>query len=121
MYLSENLNLLLRRKNIRKSDLARALNVSPQQITKYLYGDNQPKIEALIIMGELFDVAIDDLFLVNLGEAKGRPFGQGAADDGKDSDEQTKELNKLLRLRVAELERNIKGLDEQRAKELGIE
>jgi transcriptional regulator with XRE-family HTH domain len=121
VYLSRNLDFLLHKKNMKKSDLARVLEVSHRQATKYVSGENQPKIEALIALGELFDVAIDDLIMVDLSKSAGRRFGEGAADKGPDIDEQTIELNKLLRLRIAELERNLKASDPDLAKELGIE
>lgn len=121
MYFSSNLNELLAKNRMRIADLARELKISPQQAGKYANGQSQPKMEGLVQLGKLFDIAIDDLILTDLSKGEGKKFGEGGADAGNDVDEQTKELNKLLRLRVAELERNIKGLDPGRAAELGIE
>jgi len=106
---------------MKKSDLARLLEVSHRQASKYVSGENQPKIEALIALGKLFDVAIDDLILLDLSKQEGRPFGAGAADKGEDVDAQTRELNKLLRLRLAQVEAAVKELSPERARELGIE
>ncbi|WP_368671744.1 helix-turn-helix domain-containing protein [Lewinella sp. W8] len=121
MYLSRNLEYLLHQKKMRKADLARLLGVSNQQASKYVDGQNQPRIEALVKMAEHFNVALDDLVLVDLAKGAGRPFGEGMADQVQDADEQTRELNKLLRLRIAELERNLKATDPDLASELGIE
>jgi transcriptional regulator with XRE-family HTH domain len=121
VYLSRNLEFLLHEKKMKKSDLARILEVSHRQATKYVSGENQPKIEALIILGELFDIAIDDLILVDLSKNSGRRFGEGAADKGPDVEEQTKELNRLLRLRLERVEAAIKKDNPDLAAELGIE
>ena len=121
MYLSRNLEYLLHQKKMRKADLARALNVSPQQAAKYLSGDNQPRIETLVMLGELFDVAIDDMILVDLSKNTSRRFGEGAADRGPDVEEQTKELNRLLRLRLERVEAALKKDNPGLARELGIE
>jgi transcriptional regulator with XRE-family HTH domain len=121
VYLSRNLEFLLHEKKMKKSDLARILEVSHRQATKYVSGENQPKIDALVTLGELFDVAIDDLILVDLSKNTGRQFGEGAADRGEDVDAQTKELNKLLRLRLAQVEAALKKENPGLAEELGIE
>jgi transcriptional regulator with XRE-family HTH domain len=121
VYLSQNLEFILHQKKMKKADLARLLDVSHQQASKYVDGQNQPRIEALVVMAQHFDVALDDLVLVNLSKEAGRPFGEGTADKVQDIDEQTIELNKLLRLRIAELERNLKASDPDLAKDLGIE
>ena len=106
---------------MRKADLARLLDVSPSQAANYIDETSNPKIEALILMGEHFDVAIDDLLLVELSKGEGRPFGDGVADVVVDPDEQLLELNKLLRLRVQQVEAALKRLDPGLAGELGIE
>jgi transcriptional regulator with XRE-family HTH domain len=121
MYFSQNLKELLARKHMKVADLARELKISPQQAGRYVNGSNQPKMEVLAYLGEFFDVTIDDLVLVNLSKEPGRRFGQGSADRVSDTEEQTIELNKLLRLRIAELERNLKASDPDLAAELGIE
>jgi transcriptional regulator with XRE-family HTH domain len=121
MYFSKNLNELLAQHRMRIADLARELKISPQQAGKYVNGASQPKMEGLVQLGELFDVAIDDLILVDLSKRKGRRFGEGAADKGADVDEQTKELNRLLRLRLERVEAAIKKDNPGLAKELGIE
>jgi transcriptional regulator with XRE-family HTH domain len=119
--LSQNLVFLLHQKKMKKADLARLLEVSPQQVAKYVAGDNQPRIEYLVKLGEHFDIAIDDLILVDLSKGEGRKFGDGAADSGIDVDAQTKELNKLLRQRVQQVEAALKRSDPELARELGIE
>jgi transcriptional regulator with XRE-family HTH domain len=121
VYLSQNLQFLLHEKKLKKSDLARVLDISHTQATKIVNGVNQPKIEYLIQLGELFDVAIDDLILVDLSKNSGRRFGEGAADKGPDVEEQTKELNRLLRLRLERVEAAIKKDNPGLAAELGIE
>jgi transcriptional regulator with XRE-family HTH domain len=121
MYFSKNINELLASKRMRVADLAREINLTPQQVGRYVSGASQPKMEGLVQLGQLFDVAIDDLILVDLSKSTGRRYGQGAADNVSDTEEQTIELNKLLRLRIAELERNLKASDPDLAKDLGIE
>lgn len=73
------------------------------------------------LLAENFDVALDDLVLVNLPKESGHPFGEGDADRVQDVEAQTIELNKLLRLRITELERNLTAYDPDLAKDLGIE
>lgn len=106
---------------MKKSDLARMLDVSHTQATKIVNGVNQPKIEYLVLLGRHFNVAIDDLILVDLSKGEGRKFGEGVADTGMNEDEQLRELNKLLRQRVAQVEQAIKESDPDLASELGIE
>jgi transcriptional regulator with XRE-family HTH domain len=119
MYLSQNIRLLMEKNRLKRKDLSEALKISYNQTGKYLSGENQPKIDGLIILGKLFNVAIDDLILVDLSQEEGRKFVEAPA--GQDVDEQTRELNKLLRLRLARVEAAVKALDPERAKELGIE
>lgn len=121
MYLSRNLEFLLHQKKMKKSDLARLLEVSHRQASKYVAGENQPRIEALIMIGKHFDVAIDDLILVDLSKGEGRKFGEGAADAATDVDAQTQELNRLLRLRLQRVEQALKERDPGLAAKLGIE
>lgn len=106
---------------MRTADLAREIKISPQQAGRYISGENQPKMESLVEIAKLFDVAIDDLILVDLSKGEGRKFGDGAADSGIDVDAQTKELNKLLRQRVQQVEAALKRSDPELARELGIE
>lgn len=121
MYFSENLKELLAKRRMKAVDLAKALNISPQQAGRYLNGSNQPKMETLIKLAELFDIAIDDLVLMDLSKEQPRKFGEGVADEGPDVDAQTRELNKLLRQRVAQVEAALKRENPELARELGIE
>jgi transcriptional regulator with XRE-family HTH domain len=121
MYFTKNLSHLIENSQWKNISLAKHLNLSPQQIGRYISGANQPKMEILVQLGELFDVAIDDLILVDLSKTTGRKFGEGAADRGEDEDKQIRELNKLLRQRVAQVEQALKESDPDLAAELGIE
>lgn len=116
----ENLNHLMNLKGWRNADLARRINLSDQQVGKYVSGKNEPKIDKLGLFGKAFNVSIDDLLFTDLTQEPGRPFGEGV-ERIQDADAQTQELNRLLRLRVAELEREILALDPDRARVLGIE
>jgi transcriptional regulator with XRE-family HTH domain len=120
VFLAENLNILLSIKKMKKADLARSLDVSPQQIGKYLKGDNQPKLEYLIEIARIFDVNLDDLILKDLTKESARPFG-AAGEDRASEDETLDRMNQLLEQRVATLEREILRDNPGLASELGIE
>lgn len=121
MYFSKNLSYLAEIRGLKKNFLAKELNLSPQQVGRYLSGESQPKMEGLVALGQYFDVAIDDLILVDLSSSEGRRFGQGSADRGGDVEAQTRELNKLLRLRLQQIEAALKKENPGLARELGIE
>lgn len=78
-------------------------------------------MEVLVALAQLFDIAIDDLVLADLTKEAPRKFGEGAADEGESVDAQTRELNKLLRLRLAQVEKALKEENPDLAEELGIE
>jgi transcriptional regulator with XRE-family HTH domain len=120
MYLSQNLKYLMDKNSISRADLANKLNVSYNQTGKYLKGVNQPKIEGLVALGQLFDVTVDDLILIDLSQEEGRPFG-GGVEAGSTTDEQLTLVNKLLMQRVHVLEREMKEDNPDLARDLGIE
>lgn len=119
MFLSKNLTYLSSQKNLRKSDLARALDVSPQQIGKYLKGDNQPKLEYLIELARTFDVSLDDLVLIDLTKEKARPFG-AEGEDKSTLEETLIRMNELLDQRLRIVEQALKKSDPDAADALGI-
>ncbi|MEM1323638.1 MAG: helix-turn-helix transcriptional regulator [Bacteroidota bacterium] len=118
MYLGQNIKLLSSLKGYNGANLAKELGVSSGQMSKYMSGDSTPRMETIIAVAELFDVNLHDLILLDLGKQQARPF-EGA--DGLSPDVQLEELNKLLRQRVNELEREIADRDPTLAKKLGIE
>lgn len=70
MNLSENIYRYRGERNWSQSDLAEALDVSRQSVSKWENGTSVPDLDKLIKMRELFGVSIDDLvFGVNV-EAK---------------------------------------------------
>ena len=125
MFLPSNLKFLLSQKKIRKSHLAKEINVSAQMVGNYVSGQNQPKIETLIRIAKMFNVNIDDLLLKDLQREKFRPFTDAVSSNGQVSDRETDRIlgrvNELLERRVAELERELKRNDPDLAKDLGIE
>ncbi|MEM9526647.1 MAG: helix-turn-helix transcriptional regulator [Bacteroidota bacterium] len=105
----------------RNADLARALNISPQQVGKYISGKYEPKMETLVMFAKFFDVTIDDLVLVDFSkETPDRKYGSGV-EAAPTTDEQLTLMNKLLLQRVQVLEREIKEDNPDLARELGIE
>jgi transcriptional regulator with XRE-family HTH domain len=121
MHLASNISHLARIKGISNSALSKELDVSASQVGYYMNGKSNPKLEALVKMAKLFNVAIDDLILEDLTKNTGRPYGEGVADKTDNEDEQLRELNKLLRQRVDQVEKALKESDPDLAAELGIE
>ncbi|MEM9526652.1 MAG: helix-turn-helix transcriptional regulator [Bacteroidota bacterium] len=119
MYLPQNIKHLAAIAGMKNNELSKHLGVTPTQVGAYMKGKANPKMETLITLGKLFNVNVHDLILVDLTKESGREFDSSS--ERKTVDDQTKELNKLLRLRVAELEREIKEENPDLARELGIE
>lgn len=59
--LTENLNELVRRKNIKAVELAERLGISKSAVSHWLAGDNSPNIEILAKICELYDVKLSEM------------------------------------------------------------
>ncbi|PHG67235.1 helix-turn-helix domain-containing protein [Bacillus toyonensis] len=58
---NEKLLNLLKDKQMRQIEFARAINLAPSTISLYLSGKGQPGKKVLFVMSEFFDIPIDDL------------------------------------------------------------
>lgn len=70
MNLGENIYRLRTEKNLSQGDLADALEVSRQSVSKWENNSAVPELEKLIKMAQIFDITIDELVT---GEAKEEP------------------------------------------------
>ncbi len=61
MKLSLNIQTLRRSKGMSQEQLADALDVSRQAVSRWESGDTVPEIDKLVILSELFDVSLDEL------------------------------------------------------------
>ena len=68
MSLSENIYRLRTEKNMSQLDLADALEVSRQSVSKWETGTAVPELDKLIKLAELFEISLDEL--VGRGEQK---------------------------------------------------
>ena len=60
--ISKNITDLRRKKGITQEQLALALNISPQAVSKWETNTSQPDIQSLPLIADYFDVSIDYLF-----------------------------------------------------------
>lgn len=104
MYLGQNISYLVSSHGVSRKDLADKLNVSYNHTGKYLRGENEHGIEGLLVLGQLFNVTIEDLAILDLSKNEGRSFGGGVEAEST-PDDQLILLNKILLRRVQELER----------------
>jgi transcriptional regulator with XRE-family HTH domain len=122
MYLPENIRLLRKASGFSQKELSDKLQLSSNQVSKYEKGDAQPRIETLILLSQLFDVDVSDLILLDLSteKAKARP-ATIAPKSEEEQDKMLNALNDLLMKRVMQIEEELKKVDPERARELGIE
>lgn len=73
MNLGENIYRLRVEKNMSQGDLADALNVSRQSVSKWENNSATPELEKLIKMSELFGVTLDELIGKKAPEAPSQP------------------------------------------------
>lgn len=122
MYLSQNIRLLRKTSNFSQVELSERLGLSSNQVGKYEKGEAQPRIETLITLSELFDVNVSDLILLDLSQDKSKARPAAAAPKTEEEqDIMLRSLNDLLMKRVMQMEEELKKLDPERARELGIE
>lgn len=86
MYLSKNIYKLRSQHKMSQEDLADALGVSRQSVSKWENGNAVPDLDKLVKMAELFDVSLDHLVnsdvSVSIKESNPEPFiagGQSSA------------------------------------------
>lgn len=60
--LAQNITLLRKRNNVTQEQLAQALNISPQAVSKWETNTSQPDTQTLPLIAEYFHVSIDYLF-----------------------------------------------------------
>lgn len=59
MLLHERIQQKLNEMNLRQADISRATGKSSVAVTKWLRGENQPKLESLNVIAELFNVSVN--------------------------------------------------------------
>ena len=74
MSLGETIYRLRTERNMSQGDLAEALEVSRQSISKWETGGSVPELDKLTKMGELFGVSMDELILGKKEEKEETPL-----------------------------------------------
>ena len=62
MNISQNIAELRKKKGITQEQLAQALNISPQAVSKWETNTSQPDIQTLPLVADFFGVSVDYLF-----------------------------------------------------------
>lgn len=88
MELKDKLISLRKSKGLSQLELAEALNVSRQAVSRWEVGTSIPSMEKLIALGKLYDIPLDEL--VDLGEAQEGAV-QALEEDGKEAKEGEKQ------------------------------
>ena len=73
MNLGQRIYELRTQKNLSQGDLAEALDVSRQSISKWETGSSVPELDKLIKLSQLFGVTLDELILDKQPEAAPPP------------------------------------------------
>lgn len=68
MYFSENIKLLRKRKRLSQEDVAQALDVKRSSLSGYEIGTAYPNYPTLIQFSEFFNVSLDKLLKIDLGD-----------------------------------------------------
>jgi transcriptional regulator with XRE-family HTH domain len=79
MNLGETIYRLRTEKNMSQGDLADALDVSRQSVSKWETGGSVPDLDKLIKLSEIFDVTLDELVLNRQPQPQTQPVTQAAA------------------------------------------
>ena len=56
---------LRKERGISPNEIAKALNVSPQAVNKWMLGSCLPSLDNLIVLADLFGLTINDLLVLN--------------------------------------------------------
>ncbi len=88
MELKDKLVALRKSKGLSQIELAEALNVSRQAVSRWEVGTSIPSMEKLIALGKLYDVPLDEL--VSMGEVQ-ESIVQALEKDGREEKEGEKQ------------------------------
>lgn len=133
MYISQNIKYLRKQRKLSQNELAVELGVNMATISTYERGRSEPNLATLTQIAEFFSVSIDELILKDLSAieetnqiaslAKDLEEGKKTVDEVYDEvgEANMAKINRLLELRVNELERAIKQDNPELAKALKIE
>lgn len=119
MHLSKNIRFLRRRQGWTQEEFGQQIEVGKASVSSYEKAINQPTIETLVRMAKLFRLSVDDLLFRDL-TVEGFPDLPLPA-TGRVEEPSVLEMNRLLKLRINELEREIRRHNPDLADELGIE
>ena len=59
----ENIRELMKKQNISESDIARALQVSCQSVSKWVHGKSYPTLDNLVLLSRVLKVRISDILV----------------------------------------------------------
>ena len=120
MHFALNINHLIEQRRLKKTDVAKALNISRARFGNYTSGTSEPKFEVAIAIARYFNVNLDDLIMKDLTREDGRPFG-AEGEDVDPEDVTLARMNELLEHRLRQVEQALLRSDPDLARELGIE
>lgn len=66
MYISKNINYLIKSTNIDQNELARLLGLTASAVSNYVKGVRKVDADKLKMMSEIFNVSMDDMISVDL-------------------------------------------------------
>ncbi|WP_170110318.1 helix-turn-helix transcriptional regulator [Flavilitoribacter nigricans] len=116
--MNKNIKYLRRTRSWTQTEFGRLIDASKGSVSSYEKAINQPTIDTLIKMAQLFEISIDDLLFRNIAE-EGIAYKTPPI-PGRVEEPSVQEMNRLLKLRINELEREIRRNNPDLADELGI-
>lgn len=119
MYLSKNIKFLRRRNSWTQTEFGELIDTSKGSVSSYEKAINQPTIDTLVKIAKLFEVSLDDLLFRDIAE-EGITYPTPPS-PGKVEEPSLQEINRLMKLRINELEREIRRNNPGLADELGID
>lgn len=120
IYFHKNIKVLRNKAGYTQKKLGELLGgKSHEVVSSYEKEKSFPTFETLVTLVEIFDVSLDDLVFRNI-EKQGTSGNSSPASEEAES-ETLIELNRLMKLRIRELEREIKVENPGLAEKLGIE
>lgn len=118
MYLSRNIKFLRNKRGWNQTELGDRIEVSKASVSSYEAAVNQPTIDTLVNLAKLFKLSVDDLLfrdIANEGTSE-RPLPMLS----RVEEPLFEDMNRLMKLRINELEREIRRHNPDLADELGI-
>lgn len=70
MELAKNLQFHRKKRGLSQNDVAASLNLSRQSISKWENGHTYPDIEHLVLLSELYEVSMDELFCQSVKKSR---------------------------------------------------